>query len=228
MADRTSWSSNAHFSVVASVIQSSSADVEDFVITPSTGRHARSLNRQAISSEIKQSFTPPIYAVVHWDRKIIKDSMDQNKDHVAVAISGSPDCKNGKLFGVKKTKSCSDVNQANAVSNLLEEWNCSDDVIGLSFDSTSSNTGRINGAAVLLEDRPHKKLLWLACRDHIMELIISNVATNLFGKSTGPEDMKFKDFKATGAIWTKQNLIYHHARWMAKVLYCLKMFMFGT
>ena len=116
--------------MVASVIQSSSADVEDFVISPSTGRRARSLNRQAISSEIKQSFTPPTYAVVHWDGKIIKDSMDQNKEHVAVAISGSPDCKNGKLLGAEKTDSSSGVNQANAVSNLLKEWNCSDYVIG--------------------------------------------------------------------------------------------------
>ena len=38
MADRISLSSNAYFSVVVSVIQSSSADVEDFVISPSTGR----------------------------------------------------------------------------------------------------------------------------------------------------------------------------------------------
>ena len=43
MADRTSLSSNAYFSVVVSVI----------VISPSTGRRARSFNRQAISSEIK-------------------------------------------------------------------------------------------------------------------------------------------------------------------------------
>ena len=93
MADRTSLSSNAYFSVVASVILSSSADVEGFVISPSTGRRTRFLNRQAISSETKQSFTPPTYAVVHWDGKIIKGSMDQNKEHVAVAISGSPNCK---------------------------------------------------------------------------------------------------------------------------------------
>ena len=160
MADRTNWSSNAYFSVVASVIQSSSADVEDFVISSSTGRRARSLNRQTISSEIKQSFTPPTYAVVRWDEKIIKDSMDQNKEHVAVAISGSPNCKNGKLLGVEKTEFSSGINQANAVNNLSEEWNCSDNVNGLSFDTTSSNTGRISRAAVLLEDRLHKKLLW--------------------------------------------------------------------
>ena len=85
MADRTSLSSNAYFSVVASVIQSSSADVEDFEISPSTRRRARSLNGKAISSEIKQSFTPPTYAVVHWDGKIIEDSMDQSKEHVVLA-----------------------------------------------------------------------------------------------------------------------------------------------
>ena len=77
-------------------------------------------NRPAILSEIKQRFTRPTYAVVHWDGKIIKDSTDQNKEHVIVAISGSPNFKYGKLLGVEKTESSSGVNQANAASNLLE------------------------------------------------------------------------------------------------------------
>ena len=38
-----------------------------------------------------------------------------------IAISGPPNRKIGKLLGVEKTESSSGVNQANAISNLLEE-----------------------------------------------------------------------------------------------------------
>jgi hypothetical protein len=55
----------------------------------------------------------------------------------------------------------------------------------MSFDTTSSNTGEYNGACVLLEERLNKKLLYLACRHHRLELIVKSVFELAFGKSTG-------------------------------------------
>ena len=70
--------------------------------------------------------------------------------------------------------------------------------------------------AVLLEDRLHKKLLWLSCRHHIMELIISNVATYLFGKATGPEDTKFKD-NWSYLDHTKFNILQFDLEWLNSI-----------
>ena len=127
--------------------------------------------------------------------KVIKDNSDELKEHIAVSISETPKYESGKLLGVEKVKSSAGANQAATVHTLLQNWNCSNTVIGLCFDTTSSNTVKFNGAAVLLEQLLRKKLLWLSCRLHIMELIISKVAAFLFGKTTGPEDAKLNEFK---------------------------------
>ena len=52
-----------------------------------------------------------------------------------------------------------------------------------------------------------------------MELIISNVATYLFGKSTGPEDMKFKEFKDnwSNLDHTKFNILQFDLEWLNSI-----------
>lgn len=55
------------------------------------------------------------------------------------------------------------------------------------FDTTASNTGNQNGACVLLEDKLNRKLLHLACRHHILELLVSKLFEILVEKNTrGP------------------------------------------
>jgi len=63
------------------------------------------------------------------------------------------------------------------------------------FDTTSSNTGRLAGACVLLEQMLGKELLLLACRHHIMELIIGAVFKVCMGSSSSPEVPFFKRFR---------------------------------
>jgi len=46
-----------------------------------------------------------------------------------------------------------------------------DSVQALRFDTTSANTGQINGACVLIEQLVSCDLLYLACRHRILELI---------------------------------------------------------
>ena len=64
------------------------------------------------------------------------------------------------------------------------------------FDTTSSNSGSIKGAAKLLEEELAKKLLYLACRHHIYELQIGAVWQKLFDEVKGPDNKFFKDFKS--------------------------------
>ena len=52
--------------------------------------------------------------------------------------------------------------QASAVFNLVEEWGIAGHVRSMSFDTTSSNTGRQGGACVLLERKLGTILLSLA------------------------------------------------------------------
>ena len=64
-----------------------------------------------------------------------------------------------------------------ATLELLELWKLTDRVVGLVFDTTSSNTGVHRGAAILLEQklteaRPGvSRILHLGCRHHVDELL---------------------------------------------------------
>jgi hypothetical protein len=66
--------------------------------------------------------------------------------------------------------SCKSECRAAPVSRCIDEWKNKENVIGMCFDTTVSNTGRLAGAAHLIEERLSKELLWLPCRDHILEI----------------------------------------------------------
>lgn len=70
-------------------------------------------------------------------------------------------------------------------------------IIGLFFDTTATNSGMLAGACVHLETLLGRSLLWLACRHHvILEVILKNVFEKCCGPSTGPEIPTFKRFQS--------------------------------
>ena len=75
---------------------------------------------------------------------------------------------------------------AAAVQEAALSWRVSDNVIAMSFDTTAVNTGRLNGAYVLLEQKMGKELLWLACRHHVLEIVLTAVRSHLLGPSKSP------------------------------------------
>jgi len=89
--------------------------------------------------------------------------------------------------------------EAEAVYSLLKQWRLVDQVQAMSFDTTSGNTGRLNGACTLLEKKMGRELLWLACRHHVMELILLKVFTLCCGPSSAPDIPIFKRFRAVWA-----------------------------
>ena len=163
-----------------------------------------------------------------------------------------------------------------------------EDVIRFCFDTTAINTGKHNGTSTLLEQLLDTNLIHLACRHHIMELILGAVfSASSPSTSTGPNVKLFKSFQNQWSsvsksdferVWScvviqsvlhndrddllqcaynqlskKQHcdaykeylelaIIFlgspvpnfsfkrpgamHYAHWMAKILYCLKIWMF--
>ena len=64
---------------------------------------------------------------------------------------------------------------ANATITLLEEWKCRSSVIGMVFDTTSSNTRHKTKACIAIQRELDSPLLWLACGHHVGEVVLSNV-----------------------------------------------------
>jgi len=177
---------------------------------------------------------------------------------------------------------------ANEVVKQLKRWKLSDNVKAMGFDTTSSNTGKINGACTILQETLGRNLLNLACRHHIYELVVAGTFILVFGKTSSPTPpilIKFRNNWSTidktnmkaipPKIFKKQILARlkretvtflnellgsdeafprddyrelaelcllvlgcptkatikppgacHHARWMAKVIYVFKMYLF--
>ena len=111
---------------------------------------------------------------------------------------------NTKLLGVPKLASGKGVVAANAIHQQLISWQCEQLVIGMCFDTTASNTGRLNGACTLLEQCLGRNLLWMACRHHMLEVLLADAFGICLGPSTGPEILFFKRFRES---WPKLNTL---------------------
>ena len=108
----------------------------------------------------------------------------------------SLDGRGSQLLAVPKIPAGTGKAEADAVFQTLKDWNLCDKVQGMCFDTTSSNTGRIKGACILLEQLLERHLLHIACRHHILELVAEAAFTASLFSSSAPEILLFKRFQA--------------------------------
>lgn len=273
--------------ILAEAAQSFGQNLDELNINRSSIRRQRQLQRKQMTSFLKTEFTAEVPLTVHWDGKLMKDLTTQaHVDRLPILVSGSGV---SQLLQVAKIPNGTGKEQAKAVVDALEEWGLVEKVVGMAFDTTASNTGRINGACTLIEQKLGKNLLYFACRHHMLELVAGAAYTTLMAPTKGPEELLFKRFQArwesinqnmfeTGAdheevalviqdtkaemtSWAEKaleelhdlrddyrellelSLIFlggtpsrgvhfirpgpmHHARWMSKAIYSLKVWMF--
>jgi hypothetical protein len=148
-------------------------NIDELALNRDSIRRHRVEHRAQRSVNIKTEFQGNTPLVVHWDGKLIPDLTGKEKvDRLPVLVSGKG---LSQLLTVAKLPSGTGEAQAAAVFGAIEDWGIADSIRAMCFDTTSSNTGWIAGACVLLEKKLEKELLLLACRHHIMELIIGAV-----------------------------------------------------
>lgn len=87
-------------------------------------------------------------------------------------------------------------NQAMAVTSAVRDYGLEKHVCALCFDTTGTNTGLKNGACVLIEKSLGKKLVWLACRHHVYELVLGAVLEHCVGPRKGPSIAIFQRFQS--------------------------------
>ncbi|GBP41266.1 hypothetical protein EVAR_32992_1 [Eumeta japonica] len=140
-----------------------------------------------------------------------------------------------QLLAVPKLESSSGKHQAKAISTALFDWSLHDKVQIMCCDTTASNTGRFSGACAILEQTLERELLLFAFGHHIYELVLKSVfetKTELekpfirddycelvelcFVFIGGDTENKLK-LRPPGAL--------HQARWMARAIYSIKIYM---
>jgi hypothetical protein len=100
-----------------------------------------------------------------------------------------------KLLQIPKIPAGTGKAEAQAVYDAICEWKLTSLVQGMCFDTTSSNTGRLSGACIILEQLLGRPLLHFGCRHHIMELVLGAAFGVCMGPSKAPEILIFKRFK---------------------------------
>lgn len=79
-----------------------------------------------------------------------------------------------KLLNILKLNSDTGEAMANTVIESVSDWGGSvtEGIQSLLFNTTTSNTGHINVVCKLIKDKIGRKLLNLACRQHILKKIL--------------------------------------------------------
>lgn len=199
--DRTNTSVRKSAMILASAVNEAGCSVSSVVLSKSSVHRHRQQLRKVSAREIQSTYRAS-KCVVHWDSKLLPEVTGEGDvvvDRLPILVTSLVDgCT--KLLGVPKLTCGSGLETSKSVVQYLEEWNIKSHVIGMCFDTTASNTGKWKGACTLVERAVGHDLLWLACRHHMFEVLLSDAFTQCFGSSTAPEIILFKKFRE---IWPK-------------------------
>ena len=198
-ADRLSLSDNKTTAMVSAVLKPEGADFDHFIISSSTTRRNRINTRHNLCQSYMNDFkeSPPDYCTQHWDDKLMRNAFGETYpvESLAVLVSGTPKFEEGKLLGVSFLESCTGVQQCNATLELIKTWGLIDNIVGLVFDTTASNSGINKDAAKLIEEKLDKQIFYFACRHHISEVVIGGAWGAVFSEVKGLDNPVFCNLK---------------------------------
>lgn len=189
--DRTKTSMREAMHIVGPALNAAGIDIDHVTLSKSSLHRARKQARQDISSKVQKEFCPSSPLIVHFDGKMLPDDTGKMVDRMAVIASGS-DIE--KLLGIPKIPTGTGVTMGETIIKLIHDWHLEDVVAGLCFDTTSVNTGINTGAITTVQQAFDKRLLFLACRHHVYEIIASAVFDKFF-TSSGPQIVLFGRLK---------------------------------
>ena len=117
-------------------------------------------------------FNPDVPLTLHWDGKLLPNNKTGKKeDRLPVLVTGS---NVSKLLAVPALPRGDAIIEADAIVDCIDEWGLRDKVVAMSFDTTNVNSGIHNGVITRLPRLLNKKLLALACRRHVAELVLKH------------------------------------------------------
>lgn len=219
--------------LLTAAAESFNVNTSEYIINRSSIKRAREKCREKLSETIKSNFLNinHQYCVVHWDSKLLPGLTGRDTvDRLPVIITAP---KVEQLLGVPQLSSGKGNEICSAVYNTLNDWCLLDKVEAFVFDTTASNSGRLNGACILLEQKLNRNILFFACRHHIFEIVLQAV----FGSSklsvmSGPDIPLFKRFKNNWLnldlrnfhTWTSHPEIFEELKYVVEdvLLFCTK------
>ena len=197
--------------VAASVANALGVDIRDTNINRGSAWRKGQKARVGKSNEIKESFKCPEKVVIHWDGKTLILRGREVSKRVCVYLSGVEDDRLRKLLGIPETESGKGVDEFEEVKECLLNWGVKEQVVGMVFDTTASNSGEHSGACRswhcntcnhiqyscrYIEFWLDTPILWLACRKHIAELHLGTAVKCEMGCTKDPRVALFRRLRS--------------------------------
>ncbi|XP_043269951.1 uncharacterized protein [Venturia canescens] len=204
--DRCNVSSRSATYILAAVLKSLGIDISTVNLSYKTIQRYRNTRRKEIAEGLKEDLKFEDNYVVHWDGKLLEDIVGtETVDRLPVLLTSSG---SEQLLGVPKINEGTGIQQASAVHSTLMQWGVTNYIKAICFDTAATNTGIHHGAGVELEKILKRKLIWLPCRHHIMELVLKGVFEAYWPVQSGPNVPFFNRFKIR---WNKINTSKYNA-----------------
>lgn len=182
--------------LIATVAHGLGIDIETLILNKTSFHRSRAKLRKDKAEKIKvifQNKTLP-YLIVHWDGKIIPDRFSFKKiDRLPILVSVDNIVK---IIDVPGLENQTGLALANSIYRALSNWGLVDLVQAVCVDTTNANLGRKGGAAAILEQMIDRDLLHIACRHHVLEIILGAAFLEKFPGTNGPNNALFMRFRS--------------------------------
>ena len=189
IATRCNISHRATTALTANIVKMGGGDMSQCSISASTSHRQRKDKLLKTEAHIRKHFKEamPNYVIIHWDSKSIKYVHQQeDDDRLAIVASIPRDNHKHQFLAAPRIPDSTGISMTNAVLNTIALWEIpSESIVGMSWDTTTSNTGRNLGSSTLFEKEIGRGILWLACRHHIGELHVKHADTRVRGDWNG-------------------------------------------
>ena len=132
--------------VASSVCNAVGIPIEDTNISLGTSWYQGSKVRLDKADEIKEKFVCPDKVVAHWDGKTLALRGRIESKRVAIYISGVDGEHTRKLLGIPECVSGQGKDEFEVTKKFLVQWKVKEQLVGMVFDATASNSGEHSGA----------------------------------------------------------------------------------
>jgi hypothetical protein len=204
LASRIRMSPSEQAAYTRALLKEIGGDTSKVAMSYSTVNRSRRETGLKIAQGYKESWVAPKLVTIHWDSKLLPSLNNQNvlEERLTVVVGTADE---SKLLGVPPYKPGTDRKSgeiiAKLTAGLLNEWACSNAIVNMAFDTTSSNTGHVTGACISIQQQLGRPLLWSGCRHHIGEVVVTHVFDDLkIEPSRAPTVTLFTRFKKNVAL----------------------------
>jgi len=154
--------------IVSPALAVAGVDVSQLSLPRTSLMEARKASRETLAATVRQNFQPTVPLVAHFDGILLAHLDGTKRDCLPIVVSG---LGIEKLLGIPMLSVGSGAMMGQKVVEFMCDWaRVEEQLACLCFDTTASNTGIHTGAITVVQQSLKRRLLFLACRHHMLEI----------------------------------------------------------